>query len=181
MRGFCRFATGLAGLAGMLIPLSATTLERLTLEQMSQQSAAVVRARVTGSHTAVRGNDIYTYFQLQLVETWKSSGQPVTEVAVPGGVANGVRQIATGAPDLKVGQEYVLFLWTSRSGMTQIVGLSQGVFRISADHSGSVLAQRPAASEPMLDRSGHPVTDTALTLEARDLHARVVRALGAAK
>ncbi len=181
MRVFCRFATGLAGLAGILIPLSATTLERLTVEEMSQQSTAVIRARVTGSRTASRGTDIYTYFQLQILETWKSSGRAITEVAVPGGVANGVRQIATGAPDLKIGQEYVLFLWTSRAGLTQIIGLSQGVFRISADDSGAVLAQRPAATELMLDRSGSPVTDSPISIQARDLRARVVRALGAAK
>jgi len=181
MRVWYGFATGLAGAAGVLLPLSATTLQQLTLEEMSQQSTAVIRARVTGSRSASRGTDIYTYFQLQILETWKSSGQPVTEVAVPGGVSNGVRQIATGAPELKIGQEYVLFLWTSRSGLTQIIGLSQGLFRISADGSGTLLAQRSAASEPMLDRSGHPVTDSALSLEARDLRARVVRALGAAK
>ena len=181
MRVPWRVATGLAALGGLLAPLSATTLERLTLEEMSRQSTAVVRARVTGSRTASRGTDVYTFLQRQVLETWKSSAHAVTEVAVPGGVANGVRQIAAGAPDLKIGQEYVLFLWTSRSGLTQIIGLSQGVFRISADASGRVFAQRPAASELMLDRSGHPVMDRETSFEARDLRARVLQALGAAK
>ena len=181
MRMWLRFATAFAGLAGLLLQLPATTLERLTLEEMSQKSTSVVRARVTGSHAKYRGTDIYTYVQLQVSETWKSAGHAVTEVAVPGGAVNGIRQIAAGAPELKTGQEYVLFLWTSRSGLTQITGLSQGVFNISKDASGEALAQRPAASELMLDRSGHPVTDGVLSLDARDLHARVLRALGAAK
>ncbi|SRR5581483_686694 len=181
MRVWHRFATTFAGLAGLLLPLSATTLERLTLEEMSQRSTAVVRARIVGAHAAYRETDIYTYVQLQVLETWKSPGHPVVEVAVPGGAVNGVRQIAAGAPELKVGQEYVLFLWTSRSGLTQVIGLSQGVFKISQDASGAALAQRPAAAELMLDRSGHPVKDSVVSLDARDLHARVLRALGAGK
>src|SRR5581483_1518874 len=83
MRVWHRFATTFAGLAGLLLPLSATTLERLTLEEMSQRSTAVVRARIVGAHAAYRETDIYTYVQLQVLETWKSPGHPVVEVAVP--------------------------------------------------------------------------------------------------
>ena len=48
------------------------TLEQLTLDDMTQKSTAIVRARVTGSHAGTRGTNIYTYFQLQVLETWKS-------------------------------------------------------------------------------------------------------------
>ena len=96
-----------------------------------------------------------------MIETWKSFGQmnrqTATEVAVPGGVVDGIRQSVTEAPELKPGQEYVLFLWTSRSGLTQVIGLSQGVFQLSEEGSGKAVAKRPAASELMLDRSGLPV------------------------
>jgi hypothetical protein len=150
---------------------------------MAQKSTAIVRARVTGSRAAVlktatgHGSDIYTYFQLQVLDTWKSSGSVGTEVAVPGGVVNGIRQSATGAPELKLGQEYVLFLWTSRSGLTQLIGLSQGVFTLSA---GAVVSRAPA-TELMLDRSGLPVEDHAVSMRLPDLKAQVLKALGAAK
>ena len=52
-----------------------------------------------------------------------------------GGVAGGIRQSVSGAPELKPGQEYVLFLWTSRSGLTQVIGLSQGLFQLSEEGS----------------------------------------------
>lgn len=183
------FAIGLV--APGLVPLvRATTLEQLTLDDMSQKSTAIVRAKVTGSHSvsrgAGRGADIYTYYQLQVLETWKSpdpAHRLVTrEVAVPGGVADGIRQIVTGAPELKPGQEYVIFLWTSRSGLTQIIGLSQGVFKLSEESSGGgSVARRPAASELMLNRSGLPVEDHAVNMPVQDLRARVLQALGAAK
>lgn len=179
MRAHSRLATGFAPLVGVALGLMAhgwaTTLEQLTLDEMSQKSTAVVRARVSGSHTATRNGNIYTYFQLQVLENWK--GQAVTEVALPGGVADGIRQSVSGAPELKLGQEYVLFLWTSRSGLTQLIGLSQGVFKLSEEGSGGVVAQRPAASELMLDRSGNPVDDRAVSMPVQDLRARVRKAL----
>jgi hypothetical protein len=169
----------------LMAPLPATTLQQLTLDDMIQKSTAIVRARVTGARTESRGAgpgaDIYTYFQLQVTETWKSAAQPIAEVAVPGGVANGIRQSVAGAPELKPGQEYVLFLWTSRSGLTQVIGLSQGVFKLSEEGSGGGVAMRPAASELMLDASGLTVEDRPVSLQLQDLRAHVLHALRAAK
>jgi hypothetical protein len=180
--GFVAVALALAA-AGFVSSVQATTLEQLTLDDMIQKSTAIVRARVTGSHAGTRGTNIYMYFQLQVLENWK--GQTVAEVALPGGVAGGIRQIAAGAPELKAGQEYVLFLWTSRSGLTQVIGLSQGLFKLSEEGSeggkGVAVAQRPAASELMLDRSGLPVEDHAVSMQLGDLRARVLQTLAAAK
>jgi hypothetical protein len=160
----------------LVASLGATTLEQLTLDDMAQKSTAIVRARVTGSYAAKRGNDIYTYFQLEVLETWKS-GPATTEVAIPGGVVDEIRQSVAGAPELKLGQEYVLFLWTSRSGLTQVIGLSQGVFNLAA----GAVANRAPATELMLDGSGLPVQDRAVSMQLPDLKARVLKALGAAK
>jgi len=170
-------------LALSLVPhMGATTLEQLTLDDMIQKSTAIVRARVTGSHTGTRAGNIYTYFQFQVIENWK--GRTSGEVAVPGGVAGGIRQSVSGSPEMKTGQEYVLFLWTSGSGLTQVIGLSQGIFKLSEEGSGGggvAIAQRPPASELMLDRSGRPVEDHAVTMQLQDLRTRVHQALRAAK
>jgi hypothetical protein len=157
----------------------ATTLEQLTLDEMARKSTAIVRARVMASHGVMRSGSVYTYFGLKVLENWK--GQPVTEVAIPGGVADGVRQIVSGAPELKPGQEYVLFLWTSRSGLTQVMGLTQGLFKVSGESSGEAVAQRPAASELILNRSGVPVQDRNVAMPLHDLRARVRQALPPAK
>jgi hypothetical protein len=166
----------------------ATTLEQLTLDDMARKSTAIVRAKVSGSHAEKRGADVYTCYKLQVVETWKSSSTASAasaEVAVPGGIADGIRQSVSGAPELKSGQEYVLFLWTSRSGLTQVVGLSQGVFKVSEEGSGggnaATVVQRPASSEPMLNRSGFPVDDHPVSMRLDELRARVRSALAAAK
>jgi len=189
MRVWTRLLAGLALTLSIIAPTWATTLEQLTLDEMAQKSTAIVRARVTGSHAGARGANIYTYFQLEVLETWKASGQrtgqPTIEVAVPGGVVDGIRQSVSGAPDLKPGQEYVLYLWTSRSGLTQVIGLSQGLFKVSEEGSeggsGAAVVQRPAASELMLDKSGLPVDDRAVSMQLQELRSRVRQALATAK
>lgn len=155
----------------------ATTLEQLSVDRMIEQSTAIVRAKVTGSFAANRGGTIYTYYRLQVSENLKSVTPASTEVAVPGGTLGGMTQSVAGAPELKAGSEYVFFLWTSRSGLTQIIGLSQGALDLKVS-GGTVVLSRPAGAEQMLDPQGRPVQDSGVVLGLSELRARVVRAGG---
>lgn len=168
----------LAGIA-VLASAGATTLQQLSMEDMIQQSTRIVRAKVTGAHTALRGQSIYTYYHLQVLEAPKA-GQPgqEIEVAVPGGLVNGIRQISIGSPELTPGAEYVVFLWAGKSELTQIIGLSQGLFLAVKDAAGNINLTRPAAEERMLDKSGHTVSDQPMGLRWTDLRARIQRELG---
>jgi hypothetical protein len=173
-------------LASALAPVRGTTLERLPLPEMSQKSTAIVRAKVVGSSGVLRGADVYTVYQIEIVENWKSSGKssPI-QVAVPGGVAGGLRQMVAGAPTLHAGEEYVMFLWTGRSGLTQLMGLSQGLFNVHDNvynnGASDATAMRAAAGELMLDSSGHAVKDEAVSMKLSDLKAQVQRALSGGK
>lgn len=175
--------TGVIALAALIFPLGATTLLQLTLNDLITMSTGIVQAQVTGVRTDYRGSDIYTYYQLTVSEDWRSSGLTPTaptqiEVAVPGGVVRGVRQTVAGAPTLTVGQQYVVFLWTSRSGLTQVIGLSQGLFQVQADAKGNLILVRPASGENMISQSGSPVTDQAMTISLAALRARTRSTLG---
>jgi hypothetical protein len=174
----------LAGLSALGFA-RATTLQQLSLDDMIQQSSGIVRAQVTGSSAALRGQSIYTYYHLQILETAKAAaGQAPHEidVAVPGGTLNGLREMVPGAPALNTGSQYVVFLWTSRSGLTQIIGLSQGLFLAipegsSKDGPGKIRLARPAATDRMLDKNGKVVADHSLGLEWSDLQARIQKGL----
>jgi hypothetical protein len=166
--------------AAAMASSQATTLQKLDLGEMTQQSTAIVRAKVTGTSGILRGNDVYTVYRLEILESLKSSaGRIPQEVAVPGGVAGGLRQIVAGAPALRTGQEYVMFLWTSRSGLTQLIGLSQGLFAVNSDGAAGEVVKRPAAEERMLDRTGRPVRDEAISMKWSELKAKVNQALAA--
>src|SRR5581483_6566895 len=88
---------------------SAATIQQLSMDQLAQAATAVVRARVVSSAASFTGTTIYTHYKLQIEETWK--GFPTSDVMLPGGASNGVRQSFPGVPQLAVGGEYVLFLW----------------------------------------------------------------------
>lgn len=155
---------------------SAATLQQLSLDQMSQSATAVVRARVVSSSASVSGSTIYTHYKLAASEAWK--GAAPTEVLLPGGTVNGQSEAFPGVPELKVGSEYVLFLWTSRStGMTHVIGLSQGLFELNPQSDGSAVASRRASGEAMLDSSGRRVSDQAVSMKLADMKTRVRQAV----
>ena len=97
MRSFGTILAAFAALSSA--PARATTLERLSLGDMIAKSTSIVHAKVTSSYSALVGADIYTYYQLQVSEVLKLSGQSAQslQVAVPGGTAKGWRQIVPGA------------------------------------------------------------------------------------
>jgi hypothetical protein len=72
-------------------------------------------------------------------------------VVVPGATAKNLRQIYSGAPQLNLGGEFVLFRWTGPSGLTQIMGLTQGLFRLSPGDSSSGVVTRAASTKLMLE------------------------------
>ena len=176
-KGQMRISFHLLASVALLAVASATTLLKMSINDMIAQSTHIVRARITGSRTASSGRDIYTYYQLQVSETLKHGAILPVEVAVPGGVYGNLRQIGIGSPVLVQGREYVLFLWTSRSGMTQVIGLSQGMFNLKQDASGETVLNRPAIADQMMDQSGKPVTDTAVTMKWSDLRGLIAKTL----
>ncbi len=174
-----RFALSGICLALSLAQLGAATLSRLTLDDMINQSTAIVQVRITGSYAAARGPVIYTFYQGQVTNRWKGAGQASVEIAIPGGAANGLRQAFPGTPQLTEGKEYFLFLWTSKTGLTQIIGLTQGLFDITQDASGVYTVTRGATSNSMLDpRTGQLVKDQAIQMQLTDLGVRIAATLG---
>ena len=164
--------------------VSGATLERLSLDALTQKSTDIVRARVVGSFADLRGTAIYTHWKIQVTDRWKGSGGSAIEVLVPGGDANGLHQEVPGAPRLKQGAEYLLFLWTSKSGATYITGWGQGVFSLTQNTANDWIASRAALGETMLDhKTWLPVQDEGVQMRYTDMATQVSATLarGAAR
>lgn len=166
----------LALLLGLLLP--AATLEKLSLEDMIQKSTTIVRGRVAGSYAAPRGSIIYTHYTIQVSEQWKGSGATSPDVVVPGGASGGLRQAFPGAPKPILGQEYVFFLWAGPSGLTHIIGLSQGLLSLQRDQDGNLVARRAATAEVMLNSTGRIVRNEPFSMRLNDLKQRISSSLG---
>ncbi len=171
----------LFGCALLAFAAQAATLEYLSTDEMIAQATAIVRGRVTGTSVTERGPVIYSQFVIEVSERLKGAAAGTVTAAVPGGVFQGRRQTFAGSPTLKEGEEYVLFLWTGPSGLTQVIGLSQGVFSLKRE-GGEVWASRAASAEMMVDRqSGQIVSDRPVRMALSELRSRVARQTGVAR
>jgi hypothetical protein len=73
-----------------------------------------------------------------------------------------------------VGDEYVFFLWTGKSGLTQIMGLTQGLFSVAQDGSADPATTRSSSHEVMLERgTGQQVKDQTLVMTMSQLRAQI--------
>jgi hypothetical protein len=146
----------------------AVTLRLLSLDDMTQKSTDIVYARVLDSYGAQQGSTIYTHYHVQVIDTMKRSTQ-ITEIMLPGGVANGFRQTFAGVPSLIPGKAYLMFLWAGPVGSPQLTGLTQGLFDVASDTHGNLIGSRPRTTEQLLDASGKAVTDLPLTIKLQEL------------
>ena len=129
--------------------------------------------RVLGQKIQVRGESIYTHYNVQVRERWKGAAQQVMEVVLPGGETGGLRQTFAGVPQLETGKEYVLFLWTGSSGRTQLIGLTQGLFEVAENTGSGVTASRGISAELMLDKNGKAVQDQPVRMLLSEMGTRV--------
>jgi hypothetical protein len=159
-------------------PLPGATLEHLSLDDVILKSSDIVHGKVVSSSAEFRGSLIYTHWKVQVTERWKGADQASMDVLVPGGAVAGFHQDVPGAPQLVTGREYLLFLWTSKSGSTYLTGWGQGVFQLSNNAAGNLMASRPATSESMLDpQTWLPVKDESIQMSYADMTARITATL----
>jgi hypothetical protein len=164
---------GFACLAASLVSLQGSTLQQLSLDDMIRKSTIIVRGVTQPSYSAVQGSVIYTHYRVQVSQVLKGPATGQVDIAVPGGTNNGKTQIFAGVPTLLGGQDYVLFLWTSKSGLTQVIGLSQGLFAVAPNSSGQLTVWRAAATAPMLNSFGQVVSDSDIQMLLSDLQTRI--------
>lgn len=155
---------------------AAATLEKLDLETMIARSTSIVRGKIGVPAVSQRGPLLYTMYPVAVSEVLKGTAGGQITVGTPGGNNGRIQQSVPGAPLLSVGEDCVLFLWTGRSGLTQILGFSQGLFTASATGISEANLTRKATTETMVDpHTRQPVSDEDLTLRLSDLRTRIRR------
>src|SRR5258707_2015875 len=160
-----RILCGPLVLAALLAPSQASTLLQLSLDDMIGKSTMIVRGEVQQqTNAAFHGHLIWTHYTVQVSETLKGSSVRQLDIVVPGGNSKVIQQTYSGVPTFSINQDYVMFLWTSKSGLTQVIGLSQGLLPVVPHSAGNSMLSPAAASEHMLNISGQPVPDSAIPM-----------------
>lgn len=142
MRAWRESVTALL-LAGVGVPLlvsgvEATTVKQLSLEQMARGSHRIMLGRCVSQETYWNKNRtrILTATRFAVTEDLKGEFRETATVVTVGGTMDGLTLVVSGTPSFREQEEVLLFLEAGKSGNWILMGLSQGMFRITADRRG---------------------------------------------
>lgn len=143
---------GLAAIALTAALTNATTLARLRFEELVQTSTAVARLRCVGSQTNWDQGEIVTDTRFEVVEQNKGLLPGLITVRTIGGTFRGLHSRVDAVPVFHTGEEVYLFLWARPGEPYQVLGWSQGTFRITRDpESGIERVTQDSANLPLFD------------------------------
>jgi hypothetical protein len=153
MKRFLALMTIMA--AVVTTPVGAIVVVPITFEQLVDEAAAVVYARVAdvrGQWTFDR-QSIDSIVTLEALQYVKGDLGSTVAMRLPGGEAGGRIQVIPGAPTLRAGELVVLFLKARGPALLTPLGLGQGIFRVARDaRTGALLVTPPPLKESQVGR-----------------------------
>lgn len=134
--------------------LHATTLARLTLDQIAAGSDAVARVRYVRAESRSENGSIWTTTTFAVVETLKGKLPGQIDVHLPGGRVGHLTATVEGTPKFSPGSETIVFLQRSGAGGFTVAGWVEGSFRISHDpQTGSETVTQDSSAFAVFDPS----------------------------
>jgi hypothetical protein len=153
----------------MCASATATVVLPIDFRELTTSASVIVHGRVVDVRAEwVDGRRaVETFVTIEADEYLKGGlGERVT-FKVPGGQLGRYRTVFVGAPSFEAGDEVVLFLKSNGPSFPFVIGLTQGVFRVTSDaRSGGRVVTPPAllgktasGSEPIVrgDPARRPV------------------------
>jgi hypothetical protein len=128
-----KLRAGLAFTSLLLVcAASATTIERLSLDEMTGRSELIISGEISSSFAAwdTGHKYIWTHYIVSVENTVKGAAGRSVEIAEPGGVAEGVGMSIGGATGYTKGEHVLIFLERMPNGYLRTAGLGQGKYGI---------------------------------------------------
>jgi hypothetical protein len=119
-----------------VVPLPAvraTTLVRLSLDQLAAGSDAVARVNFSSAESRWENGTIWTITTVKVIETLKGNLPGEISVRLPGGRVGHLTSTVEGTPRFNPGDDAIIFLKRTPAGEFTIAGWVEGTFRISRD------------------------------------------------
>jgi hypothetical protein len=119
-----------------LVPLTAvraTTLVRLSLDQLASGSDAVARVNFSSAVTRWENGTIWTITTVKVIETLKGNLPGEISVRLPGGRVGHLTATVEGTPRFNPGDDAIVFLKISQAGGFTVAGWVEGTFRVLRD------------------------------------------------
>ena len=120
-------------LLAFAVPARATVLIPADLGELSRDALAIARGRVAALEAQWTDDHgtIETIVTLEVENYLKGGLGSTLRFRVPGGELGRFRSIVVGAPEFAVDQRVVVFLGARGPSVPHVLGLNQGVFRVS--------------------------------------------------
>jgi hypothetical protein len=132
--------------------ICATTLARLSLDQMAAGSDAVARVRCTSAESRWENGSIWTVATVDVVESMKGNLPGKITIRVPGGRVGHLTATVDGTPKFNPGNEAIVFLQQSPAGGYSVAGWAEGTFRISRNpRTGSETVTQDSSAFALFD------------------------------
>jgi hypothetical protein len=125
------FACGFA----LLSTARATSVARLSFEELTDQSELVVSGQINRSWAEWDADHkyIWTRYELSVSGTLKGSAGSTVTLSEPGGIVGETGMSVPGSVGYAAGEKIVVFLQRMPNGYLRTAGWSQGKFRVDQD------------------------------------------------
>jgi hypothetical protein len=142
MRMTLRTILKFAALLCAATSVHATTLARLSLDQLAAAADATARVRCTGAQSHWENGQIWTVTTFDVLETMKGTLPQQITVRLPGGRVGHLTAIVDGTPKFNAAEEAVVFLERIPGGLKvepapgggfSVAAWVEGTFRIRRD------------------------------------------------
>ena len=157
----------------------ATTLQRMTLEELAATAPVIARVRCIASESRWEQGRIWTLTHVEVREVLKGSAPRQITLRLLGGKVGGLIAKVEGVPRFVAGEEVIVFLEPSRAGGWGVVSWVQGTFRIArAGAEGEERVTQDTAGVAVFDpRTQRFERGDARKLPLVEFKARVARAV----
>jgi hypothetical protein len=157
----------------------ATTLERMSIEKMSQAAKVIARVRCVSNSTIWQSGEIWTLTTFSVEQAWRGALEAQITVRSLGGTLGDVTSTVSGVPRFRPGEGVVLFLEASPYGDYFVVSWQQGTFRIHRDRrtSDETVAQDTASYAVFDPRTRRMKTSGLARMHLTDFRDRVEAAV----
>lgn len=147
-----RQAVPLVTLLLLAAAATATTLQRMSLDELAEASPAIVRARCASNASRWEAGHIWTFTEFEILENVKGSVPGRLRVRLVGGRAGSLHSTVEGAPRFVPGEEVFLFLAPGPAGDWTVTGWALGTFRITREkHTGRETVTQDAGGVTLFD------------------------------
>ena len=152
---------GLVALALVVMAggLEASTVRRLTLDEMAVRADQIFTGEVVGiaSQLNARRTGIFTFVTIEVDEYLKGGRRNLLTLRFLGGEAEGYRLVVPGSPVFHLGEEVLVFSDGGAGRIPTVLGMAAGKFTVGRDpETGGRVLRRSLAGLTFHDAGGVP-------------------------